>query len=211
MKIAPGAGAMTQSSVSVSTGGVFDVTNNRVVITLPNQGSAVAALLSQGYNHGTWTGLGIDSSAAAVSPLRFAVGYLDGANAGDRMGGHVAANQTMLAFTLGGDAFLENSVGFDDLVVVAQNFGKTGEDWAGGNFTYDAKGSVGFADLVLVAQNFGASSGVNEGTQGESLSPAWNAGASAVPEPTAIALVCGSAAGLLARRRRSRGTASLDR
>jgi PEP-CTERM motif-containing protein len=112
----------------------------------------------------------------------------------------------IVKYTLAGDAFLENSVGFDDLVVVAQNFGKTGEDWAGGNFNYDPTGTVGFADLVSVAQNFGFTSGVSEGSSG-ALSPAWQLGgvqvqATAVPEPASMALAALAAGGLAARRRR---------
>jgi hypothetical protein len=161
----------------------------------------------------TWTGSGIFSSTAATSNSKFAVGYLDGDGTGNQdlvalTGGHVVANQIKIAYTLAGDAFLENSVGFDDLVVVAQDFGRTGEDWAGGNFNYDPNGSVGFADLVNVAQNFGATSGVSQGSMGSGLSPAWQTTSvstvptSVVPEPTSIALVAAGAVGILARRRR---------
>jgi len=95
-------------------------------------------------------------------------------------------------------------------VIVAQDFGKTGEDWAGGNFNYDPAGSVGFADLVSVAQNFGFTTGFNEGAAGGGISPAWQSASvsvqptSVVPEPASIALMGVAAGGLLARRRKIR-------
>jgi hypothetical protein len=195
---------------------VLDITNNKLVINYASAAAdpvtTVAALLASGYNGGTWAGgNGITSSTAAAKPSKFAVGYNDGDRAGDAAGHTVAANQLIVKYTLAGDAFLENSVGFDDLVVVAQNFGKTGEDWAGGNFNYDPTGSVGFADLVAVAQNFGFTSGVSEGLSGGGLSPAWLStgvnvrSTSVVPEPASVAFFAGATIALIARRRRRIG------
>lgn len=53
-----------------------------------------------------------------------------------------------------GDANDDGSVGFADLVTVAQHYGTTtGATWATGDFTGD--GAVNFADLVIVAQHYG--------------------------------------------------------
>jgi len=58
-------------------------------------------------------------------------------------------------FFLNGDANHDRSVGFADLVAVAQHYGATsGVNFVKGDFTYDGK--VDFADLVLVAQKYGA-------------------------------------------------------
>ena len=223
VQLAFSSGADTQSTLNVGTGSTLDVNNNRIVLNYGAIGSdpvsAIHTALTSGYNAGAWTGTGITSSAAALNPSKFAVGYIDGDSANDAnavTGGFVTANQVKIAYTLAGDAFLEGTVGFDDLVAVAQNFGFTGKDWASGNFNYDPNGSVGFADLVNVAQNFGFTSGVSQGVGLEGgLSPAWLSGSgsasvssittaatSVVPEPTSIALVAAGAAGLLARRRR---------
>jgi autotransporter-associated beta strand protein len=208
LQLSTGIGLVALSSLTIAPGGVMDITNNPLVFNYGSSAAdpvgAIAAALGTGYNGGAWTGPGIQSSTAAANPTKYAVGYLDGNHPADASAGTVEANQLIIAYTLAGDAFLQNSVGFDDLVVVAQNFGKTGEDWAGGNFTYDPNGSVGFADLVSVAQNFGFSSGVNGGTTGGGLSPAWDAVSSTVPEPSAVGLGVAATAGLLGRRRRGK-------
>lgn len=51
-----------------------------------------------------------------------------------------------------GDADLDRTVGFNDLLVVAQQFGTTGS-WALGDFNGD--GLVAFDDLLIIAQNYG--------------------------------------------------------
>ena len=72
-----------------------------------------------------------------------------------------------------GDANLDGSVGFDDLLVLAQHYGNAGS-FADGDFTGD--GTVGFSDLLVLAQNYGQSA---SGT-----GPA----VMAVPEPSVVAV-----------------------
>ena len=104
----------------------------------------------------TWTGTGIISSAAAADASKFGLGFLDGGEDANALRqGDVGEHQIIIQYTLLGDAYLEGAVGFDDLVITAQHYGATGDDWAGGNFDYDPSGSVGFADLISVAQNYG--------------------------------------------------------
>lgn len=77
-----------------------------------------------------------------------------GANVTDGAGNAMAANFTQNFFALAGDANHDRTVGFADLVAVAQNYGKTGgATWAMGDFNHD--GNVGFADLVTIAQRYG--------------------------------------------------------
>ena len=55
-----------------------------------------------------------------------------------------------------GDANLDGKVGFADLLLLAQNYGKKDNaNWDQGDFNYDGK--VTFADLLLLAQNYGTS------------------------------------------------------
>jgi Ca2+-binding RTX toxin-like protein len=56
-------------------------------------------------------------------------------------------------FHLRGDVNLDRTVGFADLVAVAQHYGGTALPYADGDITGD--GEVGFPDLVAVAQNYG--------------------------------------------------------
>lgn len=58
---------------------------------------------------------------------------------------------------LKGDANRDRAVTFDDLLIVAQNYGQDGKTFSQGNFNYDAQGSVGFDDLLILAQRYGTS------------------------------------------------------
>jgi hypothetical protein len=58
-------------------------------------------------------------------------------------------------FVLKGDVNRDRSVGFADLVAVAQHYGKPGQTYTTGDL--DGDGQVGFSDLVAVAQNYGKS------------------------------------------------------
>lgn len=116
---------------------------------------------------------------------------------------HNAANSdsahwvTYLKGTHFGDANLNGAVDFDDLLLLAQNYGNTNNatGWSLGNF--DGSGGVTFDDLLLLAANYG------QGTA--NLTPAafaadWAAAQAIVPEPATLALAAGGL--LLARRRR---------
>ena len=54
-----------------------------------------------------------------------------------------------------GDANLDGKVAFDDLLIVARDYGMTGAGWTDGDFNGDGK--VGFDDLVIVARNYARS------------------------------------------------------
>jgi len=137
------------------------------------------------------------------------VGYADGDNAYDLS--HVSglqANQVVIKYTLAGDANLDGQVNFNDLLIVAQNFNKTGEDWVGGNFVYNPTGLVNFNDLLIVAQNFNkiltpvgqSSDGIGGSTL--SLGGQLDGSVATMPEPGAATLLVLSSAGILGRRRR---------
>jgi len=71
----------------------------------------------------------------------------------DAAGNPLAAVVTSNFFVLKGDVNRDGSVGFADLVVIGQNYGKTDQTYSTGDLSGD--GSVGFADLVALAQNYG--------------------------------------------------------
>ena len=89
-----------------------------------------------------------------------------------------------------GDANLDGVVDFKDLLVLAQNYGKTtGVTRATGDLTGDGK--VDFADLLVLSQNYG-----------RSLTSVAAPAVTSAPEPAGIAL-CAVAAMATLRRRRS--------
>jgi hypothetical protein len=206
------------TGLSVTGSGLLDITNTTVRVDYGSSGNdpaaTIAASLAKGYNGGPWTGTaGIVSTTAAgggLSPI-LSVGYADGDNAYDleQVPG-LLPNQVVVKYTLAGDANLDGHVNFADLLIVAQNFNKTGEDWVGGNFIYNSTGLVNFGDLLIVAQNFNkilspvAQSSDEIGGTILGLADAGQLVSTQVqfPEPSALALAGATAAGLMARRRR---------
>jgi uncharacterized protein YjbI with pentapeptide repeats len=214
-KFPSGVGLLSVSSLVINPGSTLDISNNTLAINYSpgnDPAGSIRQLLATGYGNDTWTGPGIDSSAAALNPGRYAVGYADGnVDAGTPAG----PNQVLVKYTLAGDANLDGTVNFADLLVVAQNFNHVLDthgnplDWADGDFNYD--GNVNFADLLLVAQNFNQSlsAGQIEQVPG-SFAAAWNvaladvreADTNNVPEPATVTLLAAGTGGLLMRRRR---------
>ena len=70
----------------------------------------------------------------------------------DAAGSTLAADVTSDFFVLAGDANHDRTVDFNDLVILAQNYNKSGKTFAQGDFNYD--GTVDFNDLVLLAQRY---------------------------------------------------------
>jgi hypothetical protein len=216
MQLPSGVGPLTTSSLTINPGSTLDITNDALSINYTPGNSPAPAIrqwLTTGYANDAWAGPGIDSSAAAINPGRYAIGYADG-NTDE--GTPAGPNQVLVEYTLAGDANLDGTVNFADLLVVAQNFNHTLDthgnaiDWADGDFNYD--GVVNFADLLLVAQNFNQTLSAGQLAQVPgSFSAAWNlalaevqqASTNNVPEPATggLVLLCGSS--LLRRRRKN--------
>jgi hypothetical protein len=74
----------------------------------------------------------------------------------DASGNAASSTQSGAAFhVLAGDVNRDRSVGFSDLLIVAQNYGSSGRTFSTGNVSYDPTGVVGFDDLLIVAQTYG--------------------------------------------------------
>jgi len=113
------------------------------------------------------------------------------------------------AFRFAADLNNDGSVGFDDLIILARNYGKTGATYEMGDINGD--GTIDFSDLLLLAHSYGFGS---TASQLASLSPSFraeleaamaeNSGAfsSAVPEPSVLAAFAAVGLPLLPRRRR---------
>jgi hypothetical protein len=213
--------ALTVAGSVAAPTGTVDLASHALVITASVDGAStgggtvalanVRKLVIAGNQRGN-VGPGVVSSAA-LADSRLEVGY---ARAGDLFGGHggtflgqsVNADDLLLRTTLAGDANLDGSVDFNDLVALAQNYNTNvslaSEDWwSRGDATYD--GVVDFNDLVKLAQNYNTA-----------LEPSAVPGASAVfeadlarafasvPEPSAEGFILLAVGGWGIRRRGNR-------
>ena len=100
-----------------------------------------------------------------------------------------------------GDANFDGTVGFDDLLILARNYGRSGDvGFVNGDFDMDRK--VDFNDLVILARNYGQ---VPTSSQLAQFDPAFQSDVKRafadVPEPSGVAGLCLAIASLLRRRR----------
>jgi fibronectin-binding autotransporter adhesin len=206
--------------------GKLDLTSGGLAVDYAPAASASAALIAvrtqilAGFNpmtpggsDGNWAGNGITSSAAAAATSGRGVGYALASEALGTDGGTYFAtpidgSAVLARFTLLGDATLDGSVDFNDLVKLAQNYNTTVSStteswWNHGDFTYD--GIVDFNDLVKLAQNYNtvlpsqAIPGAPANFQAD-LAAAF----ASVPEPSTVGLLGLLACGLIRRGRRRR-------
>jgi ELWxxDGT repeat protein len=75
----------------------------------------------------------------------------------DAEGNALPADVTVDFHVLAADADGDRTVGFADLVILAQNYGTPGKTFAEGNFDFDPAGDVNFNDLVILAQRYNTS------------------------------------------------------
>jgi hypothetical protein len=197
--------------------GTVDVGTAGLVISGSVNGSTTATsaalanvrkLILAGTQSGN-AGPGIVSSAAETD-ARLAIGYaraadLFGGTGGTVLGQSVDADAILVRTTLAGDANLDGSVDFNDLVRLAQNYNTNVADtteswWTHGDANYD--GVVDFNDLVKLAQNYNTTllPGAVPGASAAFEADVARAFAS-VPEPSEPGLAMIVAMGLVIRRR----------
>jgi hypothetical protein len=70
----------------------------------------------------------------------------------DAAGNATSAPVTFDFFVLAGDANRDRAVNFDDLLVLAKNYNRSGTTFDQGDFNYD--GTVNFDDLLILAKNY---------------------------------------------------------
>jgi uncharacterized delta-60 repeat protein len=139
------------NALSLTGNAVLDVNLSDLLLGGGTPSSAVAQYLKQGYGSGTWNGPnGIISTAATNSNGHGTLGYAVG---GDPVAPVIGAGQTLVRYTLPGDATLDGLVDIGDLNVVLSNYlkGKPGT-WVTGDFTY--AGQTDITDLNIVLSNY---------------------------------------------------------
>ncbi len=165
--------------------------------------STIRAYLVSGYNGGTWTGAGIDSSAAALpaNNASYGVGYADGA---DGVVSGLSSGQIEIAYTLYGDANLDGVVNGDDFAILAGNLGKSVSGWDEGDFNYD--GVVNGDDFAALVGNLGRQSNgdlvvLSAGYAAIDAFAAAHGMSDDVPEPSIIGMGALGGVCVLSRRR----------
>jgi hypothetical protein len=214
-RLAAGKGLIEATGVQASNG-QLDLTNNRLIVDYTAGNDPITSINQQivrGYNaSGTlWGGSGIVSSTAAANASSRGLGYAEASEALGAAGGTfgtepVDSTAVVVRYTLLGDATLDGSVDFNDLVKLAQNYNTrvastTSSWWFRGDFNYD--GNVDFNDLVKLAQNYNTAM-PSEPIPGATATFEQDLAAAfaLAPEPGTLSVIGVAAAGMLRRRRR---------
>jgi len=101
---------------------------------------------------------------------------------------------------LDGDVNVDGTVGFQDLLTLAQNYiTPSGATHYNGDLNHDT--AVDFADLLILSQGYGDSIDGLQATVGSSFEADWQLALASVPEPTSLMSL--ALAPLMLRRRRS--------
>ena len=186
--------------IDTTAGGVVKLNDNTLVVDYSGAVAPLASVrdsIKQYYGTGAWdgtAGLTVGTAPAAG----FAIAYVDTAvlaSIPTPFDTVADATSIIVRVARAGDSDLSGTVGFEDLLALAQNYDAlgSGRTWQQGDFNYD--GVAEFADLLTLAQNYNLSG------LGSDFASDWALAQSLVPEPTSLSLL-----GLLAfgRRRRDR-------
>lgn len=111
-----------------------------------------------------------------------------------------SSTQLLVKVAMPGDANIDGSINFDDLLLLAQNYNGANKEWTQGDF--DFTGTVGFDDLLALAQNYNKTvTAADAATLGEAFAADFALAQSLVPEPGMACAVLGIGSLWLNRRR----------
>lgn len=211
---------MELGAIRASNGGVINIGQGGAVVYYssangsPSDLDVIRQLIHNGSNGGAWNGTNsITSSLLSVASPRYAVGYADIEAAKITSLLNLSFTPGMegvaVRYTLRGDSNLDGAVRFDDLLVLAQNYGKTGREWYQGDFNYTRL--IDFDDVLLLAQNYGQSllangAVVTDAALASRFSADWALAQSLVPEPLSLSMLAVACTFLTRRQRFNRHT-----
>jgi fibronectin-binding autotransporter adhesin len=149
----------TVASLSIVGSGQLDLANSNLITSTPS--NTIRQYLINGYNGGAWNGTGGISSVNANASYNIpasngghftALGYTSGTSTvGAALG--LTAGQTLVKYTIYGDANLDGTVDINDLNIVLSNFlSGNPATWDTGDFFY--AGQTDISDLNAVLSNF---------------------------------------------------------
>ena len=153
-------GSLTLAGTPAAPAGRYDVTNGKLVIASANVDTVrqqIRSAFAPAGGGAAWSGNGITTSNGNAS--QFALGYgragdFNTSSSGSLFAGvsGINANDTLVAYTLFGDANLDGRTDALDFSLLVSNFGKPGV-WRQGDLNYD--GRTDALDFSLLVSNFG--------------------------------------------------------
>jgi autotransporter-associated beta strand protein len=201
MRLATGIGSATLQTANIASGGILDITNNKLFIdygTGADPIASIAAWIKNGFYDLAGPQIISSSIAAAdaASGLSYGIGYADSADSGNPA--NLPTDTIEIMFTLLGDANLDGTVNTEDFTPFSNHLGQSGQMWDDGDFNYD--GTVNTEDFTLFSHDLGetaslAAAGTLEAANGISLAN--------VPEPASAGIMVVAGSAILRRRRRS--------
>lgn len=180
---------MTSITQPTATGSV-NVGGAKLVINYAGTSpiGTIRNLIRRGFASGAWTGQGIRSDQLTdATGLAYVEASAVLSPTGGSWGGiTVDGTSILISKALRGDANVNGTVDFADLLALVQSYDAAGT-WINGDGNYD--GLIDFNDVLIVAQNYGStllSDGSIHGNSSADFSSDWVLARSIVPEPASL-------------------------
>ncbi len=177
---------LVADSISIAGTARLDLSNNDLIVHNGNTIlSQITAEVALGYGGGHWNGLGIDSSAAAVTNNTALGTILNSTSGGVKLlttfdGQSVSNTDVLIKYTFYGDANLDGVVNGSDYTLIDNGFNNNLIGWRNGDFNYD--GVVNGDDYSLIDNAFNTQ-GASLAAQATALvAPALQAASTGAPE-----------------------------
>lgn len=198
LRVLPGASPDSTSRFDMLfvENGVLDLSNTAAILDYPAGGPSELS------NMQLLAKVGKIRASSASNNLVVGVAEASSFGTPTLYGQTVDSSAILLLSTFKGDSNLDRDVDFDDLLLLAQNYGATNATFAQGDSDYS--GVVNFDDLLALAQNYGATFSLRSLPEGwsptGSFAGDWALALSMVPEPGSLSVLAGLT--VVSRRRR---------